>query len=564
LKPFIAIVVLAVSMAGAIALGQSQSRAITSKAKLDFEKVDAEPIPNIQDTNSCMQSNAAAVAAVRPEERYLVYYRKGYCELFAAVLTGAPDIFQAAAKDFTEAIANWPKKLASRPPAGLRAMVSIARLEQGRMADSIPDVPRDLASATSDPKCELTPVMSVSFCAAVIDTARTWLGWMAWRKNDYQQAAQILQPLKNSVLGMWTSAALAQEEKSLDEAAPLYEKVLQALLAAERTPNPEVVTLLGPKLDAAAAHYQLGLIEYARQRYDAAITHFDFAVKASPKNSYAIFLRARSKEALRLNQPALDDYALAAQTARAESDTNWSIGQAYFQRGLLYYQAKDYARADAEFSTALSARLTEVQPADVTAWRSMTAVAGGNCKSSDALESSAKAASGQFPKAQADALVYDCRSRQAVTLDQLVVLEKTYSGKLDAAKLQALRDKIAGLYADQGVAAEDRKDSYAAVIAYRHAIEWNPKNSKARFNLGAIYIEDKKYNLAEAEYRALVDADASDYEALYWLAQSILAQRPPPARVVEACGLLQRSIVVADPEKKAQFGKAIAAAKCSN
>jgi len=29
------------------------------------------------------------------------------------------------------------------------------------------------------------------------------------------------------------------------------------------------------------------------------------------------------------------------------------------------------------------------------------------------------------------------------------------------------------------------------VIFYRKAIEWNPHNSKARFNLGAIYIEDK-------------------------------------------------------------------------
>src|SRR5437764_10124437 len=128
-----------------------------------------------------------------------------------------------------------------------------------------------------------------------------------------------------------------------------------------------------------------------------------------------------------------------------------------------------------------------------------------------------------------------------------------YSAKVDAAKLRGLRQRIAGDYANQGVAAEDRKDPYSAVTAYRRAIEWNPNNAKARFNLGAIYIEDKRYNLAEAEYNALVQADASDYEAHYWLAQSILAQHPSPDRAAEACRLLQRSLAISDPEKKAQF-----------
>ena len=91
-----------------------------------------------------------------------------------------------------------------------------------------------------------------------------------------------------------------------------------------------------------------------------------------------------------------------------------------------------------------------------------------------------------------------------------MALDKLYAGRLDAAKIRLLHDKIANDYANQGVAAEDRKDPSAAVIAYRHAIEWNPSNAKARFNLGAIYIEDKRYNLAEGEYKALVQADAPE------------------------------------------------------
>jgi len=90
----------------------------------------------------------------------------------------------------------------------------------------------------------------------------------------------------------------------------------------------------------------------------------------------------------------------------------------------------------------------------------------------------------------------------------------------------------------------------------------NPNNAKARFNLGAIYIEDKRYNLAEEQYRALTQADAGDHEAHYWLAQSILAQHPSPERANEACGLLHLSLAINDPEKKAQFAKALTAAKC--
>jgi tetratricopeptide (TPR) repeat protein len=538
-----------------------------AKAKLDFEKVDAQPIPDVAATAGCVQSNAAALPVTRPEERYLVYYRKGYCELFGGVLTGASDNFQAAVRDFTEAVASWPKKAPTRPPVGLRALIEIAKLEQGRMADSYPDLARDLEAVIAEQSCSPTPVMAATFCKALIETARTWLAWLAYRKNDFTESARVLEPLaqpdRMSPWAIWISGRLAQQQNRAAEAASLYEKTLAAWSAAERSTAPDVVTLLGPKLDVGSIHFQLALVDYSLQRYDSAITHFDIALKISPRNSYAIFLRARSKEALHLNAPAMDDYAQAAQTARGSNDAIWNVGQAHYYRGLLLYQARDYTRAEGEFSNALGGRLGEVAQADVSAWQAMAAVAGAGCKSSvDLLESAAKAASSQFPKAQADAMIFDCRMKRASTLDQYLALEKLYATRLDAAKLGDLHTLIANAYADQGVAAEDRKDPYSAVIAYRNAIDWNPKNSKAHFNLGAIYIEDKRYNLAEAEYRALVEADSGDYEADYWLGQSILAQHPTPERAAAACGLLQQSLLINDPEKKAQFAKALTVAKC--
>src|SRR5207248_7877969 len=175
---------------------------------------------------------------------------------------------------------------------------------------------------------------------------------------------------------------------------------------------------------------------------------------------------------------------------------------------------------------------------DVNAWKAMATVAGGGCRSSNELDAAIQRASDKFPKAQADALVFDCRLKQTTTLDQYMALAKLYEKRLDAAKLREVKTLIANAYAAQGVAAEDSKNPSSAVAAYRKAIEWDPANPKARFNLGAIYIEDKHYEQAEAEYRALVQADGNDYEAHYWLALAILAQHPEPWRVTEACGLL--------------------------
>src|SRR5437868_13412509 len=84
----LAITILAMSTA---AFGQVRPSPVVTKAQTDFDKVDAAPIPSLSDTMACVQSSAAASAAVRPEERYLYQYRKGYCELFGATVNGAAE-----------------------------------------------------------------------------------------------------------------------------------------------------------------------------------------------------------------------------------------------------------------------------------------------------------------------------------------------------------------------------------------------------------------------------------------------------------------------------------------
>ncbi len=537
--------------------------------------MDATAIPEMDETTACVESNAAALALVKADERFLIYYRKGYCELFGALSTEASRGFQAAAQDFTETIANWPKKAGATPPRGLRGLIAIAHIEQGRMADSYPDIERDLSQVVNNPGCSPTPLMAVSFCNAVVDTARTWLGWLSYIKNDFPKAAFLLEPLLQrsppTPWATWIAGRMAQRTKDqAAQAAALYEQTLERWSAAEKSRNPDVVTMLGPKLDTSSVHYHLGLADYSRQLYDAAVKQFDACLKESPKNSYAIFLRGRAKEALKLDGAAVEDYAQAAQMAHENNDAGWNVGQAHYYRGVLLFRSKDFLRAESEFSNALKSRLGDIPPQDAAAWKALAAVSGSGCRLSvDQLEAAANAATSNFPKASAAGVIFDCRARQATTLEQLLALEKLYrsplnSWRLDAARMRDLRNRIANSYADRGVAAEDRKDPYAAVAEYRHAIEWDAVSSKARFNLGAIYIEDKRYDLAEAEYRALTEADAKDYEAKYWLAESILTQRPNAVRKTEACKLLAASTAIADGEKKAQFAKALAAAKCPN
>ena len=112
----------------------------------------------------------------------------------------------------------------------------------------------------------------------------------------------------------------------------------------------------------------------------------------------------------------------------------------------------------------------------MNAWKIMSAVAGSGCKSSDALDAAMETASDKFPKAQANALVFDCRLKQATTLDQYMALAKLYEKRLDQGKLRELKTLIANGYAAQGVSQrrKDRRIIGSAVAAYRKAIEWDP------------------------------------------------------------------------------------------
>ena len=59
--------------------------------------MELAPRPRIPDTEACMQSQAAALSVSPPEERSLLFYRKGYCAFAGGAATNDPRRFLAAA-----------------------------------------------------------------------------------------------------------------------------------------------------------------------------------------------------------------------------------------------------------------------------------------------------------------------------------------------------------------------------------------------------------------------------------------------------------------------------------
>jgi tetratricopeptide (TPR) repeat protein len=156
-------------------------------------------------------------------------------------------------------------------------------------------------------------------------------------------------------------------------------------------------------------------------------------------------------------------------------------------------------------------------------------------------------------------MVVDCRLQSATTLDQLLALNDDL--KL-ASPDRASRERISNAYLKYGLDAEDHQNNVVAERAYLKSLEWFSLNTKARFNLAAIYIGDRKFDQAEPQYRALLEADSADRESEFWLAQCLLNVSPTQGRKAEACNLLQQAIQIDDAARKAQFA-AVIASSCS-
>jgi tetratricopeptide (TPR) repeat protein len=88
----------------------------------------------------------------------------------------------------------------------------------------------------------------------------------------------------------------------------------------------------------------------------------------------------------------------------------------------------------------------------------------------------------------------------------------------------------------------------AGVDAYKHAIELNPKNKRAHYQLGIAYNYLRRYEDAAAEFKETLKLDPKDYSARYSLAWIYTLMHNKPAALAEY-EILRKN----DPEMAADF-----------
>ncbi len=407
-----ALVLLATSL---LLASDGRQLALVLKAQLDFERVEMSPRPRIPDAEVCMQSQAAALAVSPPEEQSMLHYRKGYCSFAGAAATRDPRQFLAAVTEFDKAMEAWPartrnsaKHAAPEPvSAGLRVFSAIARLHADTEAALASGASQEIAAALESPSCN-SNLMPAAFCAELLGAGAEWLGWVALRGNQLDQAAGHFSVAPGSAWSAWVqgrrdfdhagyAAAAAQYGNAIDRWKPIWQ--------AEGLTLPQA---LGPRPQYASALADWGAARLLEGDLAGAILTLDASIQADSANARALFLRARAKELAGRKDAALADYNLASRTAFAAA-LDLASGEAHLYRGISLFRRRDFARAEEEFASALNFEMTGALRPDARAWRHLAAVAGGSCGDArQSLNLALAAVSPFFPRDEARSLAFAC------------------------------------------------------------------------------------------------------------------------------------------------------------
>jgi tetratricopeptide (TPR) repeat protein len=385
--------------------------ALSLKAQVDFDRVLLAVSPGLSDTATCAQSEAAILSVSAPEEQALLHYRKGYCLLAGAAVTRNRQDYTAAAAEFDQAIQVWParvrKPAKNTPPepvaSGLRVLDALAHL----FAESETAAQPALAAAMSEASCS-SGVMQEESCRQWMETGREWLGRMALRAGNVDEAASDFSGARATGWLDWAQGKQAFRAGNYTQAAARYAAAIDTWRTVWRDPGPGFMRSMGPRPELSSALVDLGGAELLAGNMRKAETTLDAALKADPALARAFYLRGRTRELSGRLNDALSDYNLATRAAFAASE-DLASGEAHLYRGILLFRRKDYSRAEDEFASALNFSIAESLRPDAEAWRHLAAVASGSCVTArQNLEHSLSAVSPYFPKQEARAVAASC------------------------------------------------------------------------------------------------------------------------------------------------------------
>jgi tetratricopeptide (TPR) repeat protein len=401
------------ALGGALHAADEVQFTLALRAQTEFDRVALAAAPLLPDATSCVQSQASLVPVAPPEEQPAVHFRKGYCTLATAGITGDAAAWRDAAAEFDRAIETWPARVAAlmrkKQPmepvsSGVRALAQIARLEANDTTPGQAFI--ELEAAVDKHDCP-AGVMTPQLCEEVLGVARQWQGWVALRAGDLDAAARGF----SSAPGWtpWVAGRQAFRRGRYAEAAADDQKAVADWGAARRQDPRPMLARIAPPVDMSAAYTELGGAQLLAGNSAAAITSLTQAMKESSANARALYLRARAQELAGRLDAAQADFNLASRTAFANA-TDLASGEAHLYRGILLYRRKQYAAAEDEFSSALNFEIANSMRADAAAWRRLAAVVSGACEASrSALEQALPGVSPYFPKDEARAAMAACR-----------------------------------------------------------------------------------------------------------------------------------------------------------
>ncbi|HWB96766.1 MAG TPA: hypothetical protein VG672_08695, partial [Bryobacteraceae bacterium] len=263
------------------------------RAQTDFERVVLPASPQLGDTATCIQSQAALVPVARPEELSQVHFRKGYCLLLHAIMTRDAGESRQADTEFRAALASWPvpKGAAPAPPpdaAGLRVLSAIARIQADPNGKNLPnaerpnaersDLERDLESGSTPGGCTGS-VMPLSICQEVQATGRLWQVWLAERQDRIPQAVRLAAEFRGSGWAYWVAARDAMNLRHYKEAVEAFQQAVQ-VWAIRRAPA-GTLSFLAPQPDVPRAQEALGLAQFLAGEPAAALATLDTGIRAA-------------------------------------------------------------------------------------------------------------------------------------------------------------------------------------------------------------------------------------------------------------------------------------------
>jgi tetratricopeptide (TPR) repeat protein len=393
---------------------EDRDSGLVVRAQSDFDRVELSGRPQIQETNGCVQSQAAAIAVAPRAELASLYFQKGYCELIGATINHRTGDFQQAAGSFQKSIEAWPdslerngKNAAPQPaPSGLRILTAISPLlGDSRSGDPGANAAKQISAAVDHPSCPAS-LMASSFCQTLLQVGHEWLGWMALQRSDLIEATRELSAVPRSPWARWTAGQQAFRDRNYAEAGAQYQQAVQLWIRAQNAPD--IAQRLAPQPDLPLMWMQSGKAQLIAGDAAGAKASLDSAIRGNSLLARAIYYRARAEDLQGRTEEALADYALASRTAFANAQ-DLKSGEAHLYRGIVFFRRKDYARAEDEFASALNFGMAPDLIPDAEAWRHMAAVAQGACGASrQLLEDSLTRVSALFPKAEARSLAAAC------------------------------------------------------------------------------------------------------------------------------------------------------------